>query len=156
MEIGCIFISQRFPTSSWSYDSLSRVGPHISWGCHSSCQVGSTLGLHCTVMVPSLIGNPNTFFLQKNNRSQEDKTNSLPYVVYSCCLHFFYILIGTFNKWKYVHLYKYPVSSYLQPLWWLSETCSGNHLSDTNSESFQNMCSLWKVVTVFYLTGIMC
>lgn len=61
----------------------------------------STLGLKCTVRRHFTHRKPKLCFLtflQGNNRSQEDKTNSSPYDIYICCLQFFSILIGTSNR----------------------------------------------------------
>lgn len=97
-EVGCVFISQRAPTASQSCVSLLRSGPHLSLRkslSHFSCLTGGTLepkytaGIHFTHRKSKLFFFL-LFFLQGHNRSQEDKTNSSPYVIYSCCLHFLY------------------------------------------------------------------
>lgn len=156
-EVGCVFVSQRAPTASQSCVSLLRSGLHLSLRkslSHFSCLTGGTLepkciaGIHFTHRKSKLF----FFFLAFFYRDIIDpkKTKQTAHHMSSIAAAYtFYILIGTFNKWKYVHLYRYSrASSYLQKLSWLLRKFSEYHFSAVSLE-FSEHTLPWRSVTCF-------
>lgn len=156
-EVGCVFVSQRAPPPSQSCASLLRPGPHLSLRkslSHFSCLIGSTLepkcitGIHFTPRKSNLFFFL-TFFFYRDIIDPKKTKQTAHHMSSIAAVYTFYILIDTFNKWKYVHLYKYSgVSSYLQKPWWLLRKFSWYHFSAVSWE-FSEHTSPWRSVRCF-------